>query len=186
MTSCLTGFNGTNQMNLTGKILDTNPFSNKIKTIKTHILTNFILPLYSEQWDILNKNKYLIDQNITQLEKYLKMYKTNDLLSFVELLKILKIVIDKNETLFGLESKKQTMDKNGVINMVYRTTKIRLKPEYEIYHIILGKPDMKLKEKYMEEVLIDIRNLMSKERITFEQIQQYINNKYSAFMLIHS
>ena len=78
------------------------------------------------------------------------------------------------------------MDKNGVINMVYRTTKIRLKPEYEIYHIILGKPDMKLKEKYMEEVLIDIRTLMSKERITFEQIQQYINNKYSAFMLIHS
>lgn len=179
-TSSLTGMNFPNEMNLTGKNEYRNPISNKMLILKKYILTNYILPLYSEQWDVLNTNKFLIDENIMQLEKYLKMYKTDDLLSLVELLKILKIVIDKNEMLFGIESKMQgqKVDKNSVVNMVYRTTKIRLMPEYEIYHHIIGKPNMKLKETYREDIIRDIKSLMIQERITFEQIKQFITQKY--------
>jgi len=177
-TSNLTGIICYNEMNLTGtKIIST--FS-KLSHLRTHIVANYILPLYSEQWDVLNTNKFLIDENIRQLERYYNMYKTDDLLSFVELLKILKIVIDKHSLLFDYETKLQSsIDKNSVVNMVYKTTKIRLMPEYEMYHSIVGKPDIKQNESYNEAILQDIRRLMVQERITFEKIRVYITQTYT-------
>lgn len=181
-TSTLTGIVCHNEMNLTGtKLIST--FS-KLTHLRTHIVANYILPLYSEQWDVLNTNKFLIDENIRQLERYYNMYKTDDLLSFVELLKILKIVIDKHSLLFEYESKLQSssIDKNSVVNMVYKTTKIRLMPEYDIYHSIVGKPDIKQNESYNDAILQDIRRLMVQERITFEKIRSYITQTYK---LVH-
>lgn len=50
--------------------------------------------------------------------------------------------MDKNELIFNLEDKtKRTLNKNNIINMVYKTTKIQILPEYEIYNSILGKPN---------------------------------------------
>jgi hypothetical protein len=175
----LTGMNNSNEMNLTGKNEYVNPISNKLKILKKYILTNYILPLYSEQWDILNRNKFLMDETIRQIEKYVTMYKTEDLLAFLELMKILKIVIDKNEFIIALESKHQKYDKNNIVNMVYKTTKIRLMPEYEIYHHIIGKPNRKLDEDYNEEIMHDIRRLMVQERITFDKIHETILQKYT-------
>jgi len=171
----LTGINNINELNLTGKNSQIVTIPSKIKILKKHILTNFIIPLYSEQWETLNKNKLLIDENIKQLEKYYKMYKIDDLLSFLELLNILKIVIDKNEIVKDLENKNNTKyDKNNIINMVYRTTKIRLIPEYEIYNYIIGKPNRKLNETYDETIINDIKHLMSQQGITYDKIQEKI------------
>ena len=171
----LTGINNINELNLTGKNSQIVTIPSKIKILKKHVLKNFVIPLYSEQWDILNKNKLLIDENIKQIEKYYKMYKLDDLLSFLELLNILKIVIDKNEIVKDLENKNNTKyDKNNIINMVYRTTKIRLIPEYEIYNYIIGKPNRKLNETYDETIINDIKHLMSQQGITYDKIQEKI------------
>ena len=60
----------------------------------------------------------------------------------MELLKVLKILIAKNELLTDLEERsKKIYDKNNIINMVYKTTKIHILPEYEIYNLVIGKPD---------------------------------------------
>ena len=170
----LTGINNTNELNLTGKNEQLLNIPSKIKMLKKHILKNFIIPLYSEQWDILNKNKFLIDENIKQLKNYYKIYKLDDLLSFLELLNILKIVIDKNEILNDLENKHVKREKNNIINMVYKTTKIRLMPEYEIYNYIIGKPDRKLNEKYDEKIINDIKHLMTQQGITYDTIEEKI------------
>lgn len=171
----LTGMNNSNELNLTGKNNQVSTIPVKMKIIKTHILKNFVIPLYSEQWDVLNKNKFLIDENIKQLEKYYKMYKLDDLLLFLELLNVLKIVIDKNEVLKDLENKHNAKyDKNNIINMVYRTTKIRLIPEYEIYNYIIGKPNRKLNQTYDETIINDIKQLMKQEGITYDKIQEKI------------
>lgn len=170
----LTGINNINEINLTGKNNQVSTVPSKIKILKKHILKNFVIPLYSEQWDTLNKNKLLIDENIKQLEKYYKMYKLDDLLSFLELLNILKIVIDKNEIVKELENKNVKHEKNNIINMVYRTTKIRLIPEYEIYNYIIGKPNRKLNETYDETIINEIKHLMSQQGITYDKIHEKI------------
>ena len=58
MTFNLTGINNNNELNLKGKSDQALSIPSRIKIIKKHILKNFIIPLYSEQWDTLNKISY--------------------------------------------------------------------------------------------------------------------------------
>lgn len=177
MTINLTGKNDRNEINLTGKI-DTKLSPNyKINNLKKYILTNYILPLYTEQWQIINNNKLLIDETIKQICIYYKLYKLDDLLVFLELLKIFKMLIDKNDILNSLKDKtKIAYDKNSIISMVYKTTKIRILPEYELYNSILGKPNKK--SPYNEDVIKDIKQLMTRPNITYDSISEYIYTKY--------
>jgi hypothetical protein len=62
--------------------------------------------------------------------------------------------------------------------MIYKTTMIRLLPEYEIYNSILGRPKRELSQKYNEEIIIDIKKMMTSEKITFNKIKEFIKNKY--------
>jgi hypothetical protein len=173
----LTGINNHNILNLTGKNECGVNNSLKINAIKKYIITNYIIPLYSEQWNILNNNKLLIDETIKQLAVYYKLYKLDELILYLELLKIIKIVINKNSLLIDLEdTTKKKLDKNNIINMVYKTTKIQILPEYEIYNSIIGKPQKK--ETYNENIISDIKTLIVKENITYDKIKDYINKKY--------
>lgn len=177
MTINLTGLNNRNEMNLTGKIDLVTTSSQKINNLKKYIFTNYILPLYSEQWEIINKNKFLIDETIKQLNDYYKTYKLEELTTFLGLLKILKILIEKNDMLNNLKDKtKRTYDKNSIISMVYKTTKIKILPEYELYNSIIGKPT-KLKP-YDDKIINDIKLLMVKPNITYDIISEYLHKKY--------
>lgn len=64
MTINLTGMNNNNKINLTGKTDSSNKPAIKLNNFKKYVLTNYIIPLYSEQWDILNNNILLIDETI--------------------------------------------------------------------------------------------------------------------------
>jgi hypothetical protein len=84
--------------------------------LKKYILSNYIIPLYSEQWQIINNNKLLIDETIKQINTYYKMYKLEELTIFLELLKVLKMLVEKNALLNELEDKtKRLYDKNNII-----------------------------------------------------------------------
>lgn len=177
MTINLSGFNNNNKINLKGKSHSIVSSSSKILFLKKHILTNYIMPLYLDQWNILNKNKLLIDEIIKQVNMYYKLYKLDDLNVYLELLKILKILIDRNDLLHDLEDKNKRMyDKNNIINMVYKTTRIQILPEYEIYNSIIGKPNKN--ETYNTNIINDINTLMVKENITYDKISEIILNKY--------
>jgi hypothetical protein len=172
----LTGNNNHNEINLTGKndIKTNNTF--KINNLKKYILTNYVIPLYSEQWSIINNNKLLIDETIKQVTIYYKLYKLDELHTFLELLKIIKIVMNKNDLLIDLENKnKRKLDKNNIISMIYKTTKIQILPEYEIYNSILGKPPV-----YNDQIIQDIKLLIIKETITYDKIKDFIIKKYQS------
>ena len=157
----LTGTNNHNELNLTGKSDYKMSYSFKINKLKVHILTNYVIPLYSEQWNILNKNKLLIDETIKQINVYYKLYKLDELTIFLELLKMIKIFLNTNDLLIDLEDKtKAKYDKNNIINMVYKTTRVQILPEYEIYNSIIGKPNKK--EPYNQYIINDIKKLISK------------------------
>jgi hypothetical protein len=174
----LTGNNNHNELNLTGKSDCNFNFSFKINKLKTYILSNYVIPIYSEQWNIVNKNKLLIDETIKQINNYYKLYKLDELMVFLELLKIIKILFNTNESLIDLENKtKEKYDKNNIISMVYKTTKIKILPEYEIYKSIIGFK-LNKKEPYNQDIINDIKKLITKENITYDKIKEYIIKKY--------
>ena len=177
MTINLTGKPDLNKINLTGKINGKPSPNIKINNLKKYILTNYLIPFYSNQWEIINKNKLLIDETINQVNILYNIYKLDELSMFLELLKILKITIDKNdELIYFKEKSNKSYDKNSIINMVYKTTKIRILPEYEIYNSLLGKPNRE--NPYNEDIINDIKNLISRHNITYDIIKEFVNNKY--------
>jgi hypothetical protein len=91
---------------------------------------------------------------------------------------ILKILFTKNDMIFDLESKiTQSYDKNNIINMAFKTTRIQILPEYEIYNSILGRPTKP--STYNEDIIKDIKVLLLNPTITFDKISQFIREKYA-------
>ena len=81
-----------------------NKTSYKIKLLKDNIINTYLVPLFSKQWDILNENFYFLDHYSQQLTSFYKTYKLDELLVYIELLKILKILLDKHNLLIDTES----------------------------------------------------------------------------------
>ena len=55
---------------------------------------------------------------------------------------------------------------------------IKLKPEYELYDNILGKPLKINKQKYNDDIINDLQKWMIMDNITYEKIKELIENKY--------
>ena len=66
---------------------------------------------------------------------------------------------------------------NEVMSMVFKTSMIRLLPEFEIYDSILGKPSRELNEKYDENIINHIRRLLGHDDITYHKIKEFIVSK---------
>jgi hypothetical protein len=65
-------------------------------------------------------------------------------------------------------------DPNEIMTMVFKTSMIKLLPEYEIYDSIFGKPKRELNEKYDEEIINTIQELLKEDDITYTKIKDYI------------
>jgi hypothetical protein len=180
MTHSLTGFNIINKITLSGKNdVMYNNTSYKMKLLKDKIINTYLVPLFSKQWDILNENFFFIEHYSQQLLLFYKTYKLDELLVYIELLKILKILLDKHNLLIDTESQqKMKRDPNEVVSMIYKTSMIRLLPEYEIYNSILGRPKRENKEGYDENVIDDIKKCIKLENTSFQKIKDYIDKKY--------
>jgi hypothetical protein len=180
MTHSLTGFNRINKITLSGKNdIMYNNTSYKIKLLKDKIINTYLVPLFSKQWDILNENFFFIDHYSQQLLSCYKTYKVDELLVYIELLKILKLLLDKHNLLIDTESQqKMKRDPNEVVSMIYKTSMIRLLPEYEIYNSILGRPKRENGESYDENAIVDIKKCITFENTSFQKIRDYIEQKY--------
>jgi hypothetical protein len=148
-----------------------------INKLKTKIINNIILPLLSKQWDVLKENLYCLDSLKKKLDYYYKTHKIYDLFLYKELLLAFEVIISEHTELEELE-KKIYGSKTDLTTMVFKTTMIKLKPEYEIYGIIYGKPDKNLNQKYNEYIIRDIELLLRNDSITFQKIKEYILLKY--------
>jgi len=177
----LTGKNGPNKYNLSGKdnkYISQIPY--EINKLKVRILDLFILPLLSKQMSKIQENRFLIDFFKDKLDSYYKLYKLDDLLWYKDLLSAFDVFADQQVQLEENEKKMNAVNasKNEIITMQYRTAMIKLKPEYELYNSILGRPKRELKETYKEEIIVDIQKYMTLENITFQKMKEFITNKY--------
>jgi hypothetical protein len=176
----LTGKNSYNITNLSGKYSSNseNIIPSDIKRIKILILNNLILPLISKQWQTLHENLFCLDKARKKIDYYYETYKLDDLIIYKEIIKAFELIISQNQQLQDLEKKIYGGSKD-VSTLIYKTTMIRLKPEYEIYDVILGKPNRKFNEIYNDFIIKDIERMLTIENINFNQIKEIITNKYN-------
>jgi hypothetical protein len=170
----LSGLSNNNSLNLTGKSHSIYKSSNyAIEKFKKRILANYIIPLYSKQWDILTENIFFIDKLLNQAKLLNKSFKNDELNVYVTLLKMIKICIEEHNILVVEETKnKFNTDPNDFTSMFVKMPKIRLLPEYEIYNSILGKPDRLKNEFYDEEIISIIKSQMNCPDITYKKIKE--------------
>ena len=184
-THSLTGFNNINLHNLSGKPFaigyEASP-SYKINRFKKQVVSDYIVPLFSRQFDILKENTLLIDKIYNNLILFHNKYKQPELLAYAQLLKVIKVVVDKQNLLDASEkNQSNTSDPNKIVNMVYKTSMIRLLPEYEIYNSIIGKPSKNANESYDENIINQIKRLLKEENISYAKIKTIITTNKTRF-----
>ena len=149
----------------------------KIKKLKERILNNYLIPLVSKQWNVLKENIYFIDEIQNKIKYHNDIYKQDEpeLVAYNEMLKVFKVLIEKQKI---LEDYDKTMngkrDSNEIMTMVFKTAMIKLLPEYEIYNSIFGKPKRELNEKYDDDIISKIKDLLKEDDITYKKIKDYV------------
>ncbi len=140
-------------------------------------MNNYLIPLVSKQWDVLKENMYFIDEVQKKIHYYNDIYKSDELVAYNEMLKVLKILIEKQKLLEDYdENRNGKRDPNEIMTMIFKTSMIKLLPEYEIYDSIFGRPKRELNQKYDDDVIKTIKNLLKEDDITYKKIKEYITS----------
>ena len=155
-----------------------NVISTEMKNLKIQLLNNYLIPIFSQQWDILYENLFFVNKMRKQIHAYHTFYKTDDFVLYLDLIDLLEVVIDKHKLLEDMEKKITGTSKEEVVSMIFKTTAIKLLPEYELYDNLIGKPKREYKEKYNEEIIGDIKDLLRKPDINYLKMKMIIENKY--------
>ena len=175
-TLSLTGKNNINILNLTGKSAyckgTTSPYY--VVKFKKYIFDSFITHIMSKQWKILRQNSFNISNTIKKLHNYYIITQDDTLLLYENMLLVIKNTIDTTDELEKLEN--SLFNTNGnVAQLMFKVPRIRLSPQYELYNLIIGKPD---NFAYDKNILDYISNLIKKEYITFSEIEEKIKYNF--------
>ena len=92
------------------------------------------------------------------------------------MLQLFEIMVEEHKILDDTERRlyNTTTSKEQFVSMIYKTTKIKLLPEYEVYDSIFGKPKREKGESYKSELIEKIRVLLTKDDITYSIIKEKI------------
>ena len=101
---------------------------------------------------------------------YYENTKDESLIVYKYILQVIKSTIDTADELTNLEGKIFDNGKD-LAKLTTKIPRIRLKPEIEMYHLIIGKP---YKNQYDTKVLTYISNLLKTDYITFIETQEKI------------
>ena len=143
----------------------------ELKQLKIQIMNNLLIPLTANKWDYLVENSFMTDIMLRRINNYYNKYKIDDLLIYSEFIKAYEIIISEHIQLENIEKK---MYQNLGTAFVFKTNKIKLKPEYEIYNLIYGKP-LHI-DTYNKEILLKIQSLIQIDDINFDKIKAIILN----------
>ena len=163
---------------LSGKIeIKIDSTFSKIKEIKIYILNNIFLPAIQKKWDQLKENLLCLDHIQQKINYYSEKYPLSELNYYKNLIQLIELLMIKENELNLIENKNHNYS-DDITTIFYKTCYVKLKPEYEIYDIILGKPNRNNNEKYDVMIISEIEFLLKKSDINFRIIQQFLFNKY--------
>ena len=143
-----------------------------ILKLKKKIIDMFIIPIHLQKWKRVKENIFLISRLKNKIEKYKKLYPSEDLEIYEYLMTFITSVFSEHVELEEIE-KKIYGDSSGMnlATFIHKTPYVRLKAEYEIYHLLYGKPNKKNKETYDKGKLKEISELLEDDDITFDDIK---------------
>jgi len=168
----LTGKPNTSGTILSGnKIINSNNYiPSEIATLKINIMNTIILPFNSKNWKILEENLVFIDIIKEKLLSFESKYPHINLQMYNDLVEAYESTIYLHMEVINLETQMYGLN-NGSANMLIKTVMLRLKPELELYNLIIGRPKFNLGETYDTTITNKILLLLQIENITFEQIK---------------
>ncbi len=173
----LTGANKINTLNLTGKSMTfgagKEPYY--VTRLKKIIFNRFITPLYTKNWKIIEQNIFSLSDILLKLQKYSKEANCEDLETYSTLLTIIVELLGEHNHYENLEKMFYSGDAVGTIK--FKMPKIRMRPEYELYKLIIGKPK-KFKD-YDDRVLKYIASLLNTEYAEFDKISDSVRKEFN-------
>ena len=164
-----------------------NHIPKEVQNIRILMMNLLIIPFISKQWNRLEENINFIENLTNKINKYLSIYINNEyLLLYKDVLAAFETIVLQHIEIRNLEKYfTDNNDENGkkvTSSLVFKTTMLRLKPEYELYNLIVGEPNLKKDEKYNDSILNDIIKLLQVDTTSFEIIKNYIIEKYDKFI----
>jgi len=144
----------------------------EIKNLKIKIMNNIVLPLISKQWKQLHENMFFLENIKAKIDNYYKLYKTEDLLVYKDIVTAFELIFNEHRQLEDLEKQVYSGKMGDFTSIIYKTTTIKLKPEYELYDTIFGKPRRDKNQTYNDSAIIFIRRALTQENITFKKIKE--------------
>jgi len=165
----ITGIDSRNMLSLTGHHQTASSQTpHHVRRFKTVVFDKFIGPLMRNDWSALEQNYVVIDSLRERVEKYYAETRNEDLKMYSELLKLVIDMFVKNRYFDGLSNAGQ--DGSNIARVVAMLPAIRLRPEYEVYNLILGEPD---EDEYYDDMKIDyIGQLLKDEDMTVDKIRE--------------
>jgi hypothetical protein len=177
-TLSLTGKQNNNLLNLGGKTSFNNSEPLEVQKLKIQILNKIIIPLLNNKWVYLQENNFMIDIILAKIDLFYVKYNLGDLLLYKEFIKSLEKLISEHDLLVHLENQLYSnCGNNSSATLVYKTTLIKIKPEYEIYNLIYGNPFINNK-KYNQEIIKELLVLIKIDNMDFDKIKSIITDKF--------
>lgn len=173
----LTGKRGSIVINLSGK-QDIYEYQNKDGVqLKEWILQRFLMPILQGNWGFVRENAFFLDIAMKQIQNQNQNQSKNseEWQFYKDVLDVIQHYIQEQAQWADLEKRATGSDSQETMSsMVYRTAMVKLRPEYEVYNAILGKPKFQRGEEYHEPTLQEIVKWIYKERVEFQHVKKRI------------
>ena len=141
-----------------------------ILSLKSNIANQFIIPLCNENWKEIKENMFNVARFQNKIKNLKKIYPEIDLAVYSN---ILEFVINGYGQYINIENLEKTIykaNKNNTARLVQKIKYVRLKAEYELYNLIIGKPSNG--ENYDTIIIEKIKELLKNENLNFKDIEK--------------
>ena len=173
--ACIISMNGKKRYqylsNLGGKKTNLCITPKPILDIQETIMDNIILPLVNSQWNTVQENLFLVDILKARVDSYIKFYNMPSLVLYKNILTIYNKALNEHIQYIKLERIVYPAEGDNICKFVYKTSMIKLKPEYDLYHLIIGAPNLANNERHDPLIINNIQQLMNQPNINFQTIK---------------
>lgn len=171
-------YNSLHSLSGNNKLFDEDSEPLEVKMLKIQILNKIIIPMVNEEWDYLLENSFLTNVFLDKLNLYYSKYKLEDLCLYKEIIRGFEIIINEHSLLADLQKKYYRDNPDSKATIAYRTAMIKLRPEYEIYNLIYGRPLRSKNEVYNDKIIKELGILIKLNDIDFNKIKTLIMNTF--------
>jgi hypothetical protein len=150
----------------------------EVQQLKILIMNAIILPFMSKNWIKLEENLWLLDKINVKINLYSVLYTSDYLSLYKDVLTAVETAIFQHMEIENLEKQLYGSCGTDASTIIFKTPFMRLKAEYELYNLILGKPNALNNETYNDNIINDIIKLINLNEISFNKIKNFIIKKY--------